>query len=221
MTDQITTSEMSFDLAVSAARAELYVPMSNHSVDFDWEEPHHDNRGDRDDPVWATATQFHVEGKYRDYVVHSYEGVWQPVWPYEDDEIDFVQVGIEPEGDEGPMMNYYWPLGHSLREIATCAPLVEVAWKVRSLNLAVVEFNDFYALALTGGGMDLSWEIAYGYVQLGYMPPLGLSLRDAGYGKNQLGEEGFRRTVAAQAAHARFSQDQAGRLHDDLAGMAW
>jgi hypothetical protein len=44
--------------------------------------------------------------------------------------------------NEGPMMNYFYPLGNE------------------------------WGLALTGGGMDLSWQICEAYIRLGYLPPL-------------------------------------------------
>lgn len=48
------------------------------------------------------------------------------------------------------------------------------AEKIADLPLCIVRFEDdeSYALALTGGGMDLSWEIAEAFMRLGYLPPL-------------------------------------------------
>ena len=39
--------------------------------------------------------------------------------------------------------------------------------------MTIIQRNDDggYYLALAGGGMDLSWDIAAGYVNLGYLPP--------------------------------------------------
>ena len=78
---------------------------------------------------------------------------------------------------EGPMMNFYWPLGRSVDP-------QEAARDIRRLPLCVVEFGEAmidrgapeYALALTGGGTDLSWEIAEAYIRLGYLPPVALDL---------------------------------------------
>lgn len=70
---------------------------------------------------------------------------------------------------EGPMMNYFYPLPscdddrHSASEAELLA----------DLPLCLVEFkDDGWALALTGGGMDLSWEICEAFMRLGYLPPL-------------------------------------------------
>lgn len=66
---------------------------------------------------------------------------------------------------EGPMMNYYYPV-----KINDCE---EAAKLIAHLPLCVIEFEDGEtALALTGGGMDLSWEICEAFIALGYWPPV-------------------------------------------------
>ena len=66
---------------------------------------------------------------------------------------------------EGPAMNYWYPV-----RIDDCD---DAARKIAHLPLCVVEFSDGRTgLALTGGGMDLSWEICAAFVALGYYPPL-------------------------------------------------
>jgi len=66
---------------------------------------------------------------------------------------------------EGPMMSYWYPV-----RIDDCA---EAALKLAHLPLCVVEFDDGETgIALTGGGMDLSWEIAEAFIALGYWPPV-------------------------------------------------
>lgn len=75
--------------------------------------------------------------------------------------------GHVPEND-GPMMNYYYPLPEFRDD-----PM-EAAKKLEHLPLVIVEFQDSgdRALALSGGGMDLSWEICEAYMRLGYLPPV-------------------------------------------------
>lgn len=71
--------------------------------------------------------------------------------------------------NEGPMMNYYYPL----EKLQTSIEDAQIA--LIDLPLCIVEFQDSsenYALALTGGGMDLSWEICEAFMRLGYLPPL-------------------------------------------------
>ncbi len=68
---------------------------------------------------------------------------------------------------EGPMMNYYYPLPGFKMDPQEAAKLIV------DLPLCLVYFPDTeeYALALTGGGMDLSWEICAAYMKVGYWPP--------------------------------------------------
>jgi len=99
---------------------------------------------------------------------------------------------------EGPMMNFYYPLpnlDYALRTRfgddasraldaeqrlgAEDAGLHAATRTLASLPLALIEFTDAnhdddnkHALALTGGGMDLSWEICEAYMRLGYAPPV-------------------------------------------------
>ncbi|GEM_PF-1563244 len=72
---------------------------------------------------------------------------------------------------QGPMMNYYYPL--------PCFDLdpEEAAKRLVGVCLALVHFTDSFdedhewALALTGGGMDLRWEICEAFCLLDYVPP--------------------------------------------------
>lgn len=64
---------------------------------------------------------------------------------------------------EGPMMNYWYPV--RLRDPE------DAARKISHLPLCVVEVEGQTGLALTGGGMDLSWEICAAFVALGFYPP--------------------------------------------------
>lgn len=73
-----------------------------------------------------------------------------------------VQESDDP--DQGfPMMNYAYPLGRSVPD--------NVGALLAELPLTVVLIDHTPYLALTGGGMDLSWEICQAYVNLGYYPP--------------------------------------------------
>ena len=67
-------------------------------------------------------------------------------------------------GIEGPMMNYWYPI-----KLDDCS---EAAAKIVDLPLCVVSIEGNTGLALTGGGMDLSWEICEAFMLLGQLPPL-------------------------------------------------
>jgi len=66
---------------------------------------------------------------------------------------------------EGPMMAYAYPClwrdGEEAARLLVDLPVIPV-----------VLADGLHALALTGGGSDLSWEICEAYVRLGFLPPL-------------------------------------------------
>lgn len=69
----------------------------------------------------------------------------------------------------GPMMNYWYPIS-----INDCKA---VALKLEHLPLCVVEFKGgTTGLALTGGGMNLAWEICEAFMLLGQLPPVHFEL---------------------------------------------
>lgn len=71
---------------------------------------------------------------------------------------------------EGPMMNYYYPI-----DFKPVGGIAEAAIALRNLPLVPVTIGDNEAIALSGGGMDLSIEICIGYMKLGYLPPVHFS----------------------------------------------
>lgn len=74
-----------------------------------------------------------------------------------------VTPGEEDEDYFMPMMNYLYPLGEYFE--------VPDDWKKKLVSMTIVEVDDEYFLALTGGGMDMSWQICETYINLGYYPP--------------------------------------------------
>lgn len=84
------------------------------------------------------------------------------------------------EHAEGPLINYMYPVAHGDDEDLARDWAVRIA----ELPLCVVMLDGVTGLALTGGGMDLSWSIARAFVAIGYRPPMGpcASLPDDGSG---------------------------------------
>mgnify|MGYP001614724632 FL=1 len=87
----------------------------------------------------------------------------------------------EEQGEEdayAPVMSFFWPLEDRKSYDASDADkllglpvtLVKLAGSYGTPN------GDLFVLALTGGGMDLSWEIAEAYIRLGCLPPFDLRL---------------------------------------------
>lgn len=78
----------------------------------------------------------------------------------------------EFDSAEGPMMNYRYPISSHVYTSAH-------AHKIADLALCLVESSDGHVfLALTGGGMDMSWDICDAYVRLGFLPPSHFDLPD-------------------------------------------
>lgn len=92
-------------------------------------------------------------------------GIYIADGPTECENLDCENYGGEiGSGDDGPMMSYYYELPTDPSD-AAIAELVE-------LPVCVVYIDGEPGLALTGGGMDLSWEICEAFMRLGYLPPL-------------------------------------------------
>jgi hypothetical protein len=68
---------------------------------------------------------------------------------------------------EGPMMSCFYPVDIDLESAAE---------KLVDLPLCAVSVNGKTGLALTGGGMDLSWEICEAFMILGMLPPVHFEL---------------------------------------------
>jgi hypothetical protein len=74
------------------------------------------------------------------------------------------------ESAEGPMMNYWYKFDNWQME--QLGGPEEAAKLIVDLPLCIVQMGEQYGLALTGGGMDLSWEICEAYTLLGQLPPV-------------------------------------------------
>lgn len=79
----------------------------------------------------------------------------------------------EEEQNYSPMMNSLWPLEEFEIHLKNfdSRGLKKAVDDAGAMTLIQREDNGEYYLALAGGGMDLSWDIAAGYVNLGYLPP--------------------------------------------------
>lgn len=110
---------------------------------------------------------------------------------------------------DGPMMSWAWPV--TLRRSAE-----DAAESLTHLPVCIVEHTEHGTLlALTGGGMDLSWELCEAYIRLGLAPPIKLcSLpRMAGRGEN----DHDRRIAEACISSLDFVIQDASQLRARLA----
>jgi len=124
------------------------------------------------------------------------------------------------EEDGGPMMNYFYPIpdfgeyGPGSDKAARLLDEAHVALCLIRLNGG--EYNeDEWGLALTGGGMDLSWQICEAFIVLGYLPPLfACELPD--FAGHDYSTERSKRIVEACRRSARFAATQGNALFNRL-----
>ncbi len=87
---------------------------------------------------------------------------------------------------EGPLYNEFYVLeGASGPSFAAFDhdTLTEWAKQLDHLPVVAVELGGAYGLALAGGGMDLSWEIAEAHLRLGYRVPSWIDLPEMADGR--------------------------------------
>ncbi len=118
---------------------------------------------------------------------------------------------------EGPMMNYWYPLP------AVEDDPVAAALALDGLPLCVVEVDGAWGVALTGGGMDLSWEIAEAYCRVGSLPPVHFAdlPRMAGIENRSSTPYVLGAMLRALEVAAARALSSAERLRDTYGGVDW
>ena len=126
-------------------------------------------------PCGASALEQGLEDATDEAIAHDRSPAEDPqarAWQARLDALEAAQDDTPSQwGSEGPMMNYFYPVSDY-----TPGDMEEWAAKLDGLPLCVVELDGERGLALTGGGMDLSWEIAEAFIRLGYYPPTWIDL---------------------------------------------
>lgn len=124
---------------------------------------------------------------------------------------DCGRFGQEPDEGEadGPMMDYSYEL--PAKHWGTRDPWTRTdASKIAHLPLVIVYFNGEpadAALALSGAGMDLSWEICEAFMRLGFLPPAHFASlpRMAGMPKTDV----YRWVIAGCKRSLEYQRDRA------------
>jgi len=141
------------------------------------------NLPDADDLSLAAldATSTHVDWRGNPREWHHYEAVYAEsvhlaegskdvlVWPRDRSGYEHLH-----EIAAGPMMNYAYELPALSNYQSPSRDPSRAAELLVGLPLCIVDaefLGEGWHLALTGGGMDLSWEICEAYVRLGFLPP--------------------------------------------------
>lgn len=111
-----------------------------------------------------------------------------------------------------PMMNYAYPISTD-----RVGGVTDAAKAIHNLNLCIVEYDGNEYMALTGGGMDFSWEIAEAYMRLGYLPPLHFANLPQMAGKrldwvNRWIIAGFRQAIRIRTRRARYDLERLAEL---------
>jgi len=94
-----------------------------------------------------------------DFYNNAFGEIWQVGFELTDEEIQ--------NEDWIPMMNFIYPLPDNWTPPENIKKLFENI----ALTVVYLMEDDQYYLALTGGGMDLSWDICKAYIRLGFLPP--------------------------------------------------
>lgn len=82
--------------------------------------------------------------------------------------------------DKVPMMNFVWP-------VTVVGSAEELQVDLLGSPVVLVEINDNLYFALSGGGMDFSWELAEAYIAAGQYPPVDLCYLPNMAGENRIG----------------------------------
>jgi hypothetical protein len=131
-------------------------------------------------------------------------------------------LNCEMESCQGPMMNFVHTLPDFRGELEDAARLEG--------NMCLVEFSPenqdkglpAFGLALCGGGMDMSWDIAGCYVDLGFRPPATVVSRLPKFAGDKLTPRKAKIIQAMQEEAERrilWAQNDIKRLDDILARL--
>lgn len=128
----------------------------------------------------------------------------------DEDEIENECMG-ELDHEVGPQMNIFYP--------CELSDLEEAARAISHLPLCVVEMEDGETgFALTGGGMDLSWEICAAYIACGFLPPLQFCDLPGMAGRERHKDTALVLTACARSCEV--AEGWAARKRERLAEMA-
>lgn len=134
---------------------------------------------------------------------------------------DMPKRGDWDEGDRGadeyrdgffPIMNALWPVDLAYnRSESEAADLMNRYGGATSL----ITIDGDHYIAMTGGGMDLSWHIAAAYVCCGAVPPLYI-LQNLSRSHSDMGPTMTRAILAAGRHGAQYLRRQARQISTDM-----
>jgi hypothetical protein len=104
-----------------------------------------------------SAECINYRARHFDFFNNDYGDKWK---------IGFELTEEQDIEDYIPLMNYIYALPDNFK------PSKLLQEQLSNTTLICLPKEERYYLALTGGGMDLSWEICESYINLDYLPPL-------------------------------------------------
>lgn len=127
---------------------------------------------------------------------------------------DYFNRRVDDDRDSfSPMMNTIYPLPYFEDD----AGEAQFGLLTSPGNVCLVEVNGETYMALTGGGMDMSWDICGGYMLLGYLPPVEFAARLPDYAGQALSDrnlwilQGCLRSCEVNLLWAQQSVENAAR----------
>lgn len=177
--------------------------------DYDWDIPLHGNAYD-DEEYIDLAIKMIAER-------HNV--------PLNDAYID--EVDIDDEIDEilyneyYPVSRHFWPL-ENFDEKTPVTKMLTALEKAGPVTIVNIHHNHTggYFIGLTGGGMDLSWELVAAHVYLGYLPPLELCRDLPDMGKNYRKDSddlvaACKETIYTMEKQLNLAKDKLNHLHTE------
>lgn len=167
-----------------------------------------------DESYFYAEPQFHEEDDDNEFLyIETTEGLYLPQahGSFQLDEHTDIEEGLG-----GPMSDSFWVLEEDREGYVDREEIIGYAAKLASLNVAVVRVGNQVGLALTGAGMNLSWQMAAAHIRIGYLPPSELHLADLRYGIQMLGEEEALAVAEARLADLERRQRFLANEYEDL-----
>jgi hypothetical protein len=138
---------------------------------------------------------------------------------FDDWEIPFKLTDEERENEEfQPMMNYLYPLEDFERRKTRFSDkeLKKALDEAGSVTLIRRNDDGEYYLALSGGGMDLSWDICAAYVNLSYLPPFTFCEELPEYSGEKYNDAKHQNVIFACQRSVSFVEARAKRAQQEL-----
>ncbi len=144
-----------------------YDSIDAQSVLYDWT----DGYGERWDTIQPDFSDIESVKKFLDMQGREYKGRYGSDTDSQYEERLTEQAEEVWQTDEfgHPMMNYYYPF--HLRYGADPSEL-QMKMFIEGGSTCLVMFEEEPVIVLTGGGMDLSWDICLAYILCGNFPPV-------------------------------------------------